>query len=106
VRRLAAASQRRIVHHRQIVEDQRTGVHHFDGAGHVEHRVAGFAEDIGDHQRQHWAQAFARAHGGVAHGLVHLFRPLVGGRQQFRQTCFDPRRLPSQLEARVLGLAW
>ena len=67
--RRLAAPQIVVVHRRQIVVDQRIGVHEFDGGRHPAQRAAVDAEQPPALQHQERAQPLAAAQRRIAHGL-------------------------------------
>ena len=68
--RRPAASQRRIVHGGEIVEDERGGVDHFDGAGGHDGAIVGATAQLGRQQRQDRAHPLRGRVQRVAHGLL------------------------------------
>ena len=84
-----AATQRVIVHGRQVVVHQRIGVDQFDrGGGRVQPAFLG-AEDAAGGVHQQRADALAAAQCGMAHGGVQALRGQRGRRQGLAERHFD-----------------
>ena len=77
VRRRPPATEVVVVHRRQIVVDERIGVHELDGAGGVDRVLGLAAHRLARRQRQDRAQPLAAGHERVVHRLAQRRRRAV-----------------------------